>query len=74
MKTRVCRAEQRLGTLVSKFAIPVRLEVSGTDLVDFSCSTDVGEVQFIGTNANDGAYIQFLVLYIETPYVDWIVP
>lgn len=69
----VCGAEQRLGTLVSKFAIPVGLEISSADFVDFSCSTDVGEVEFIGANPNDGACIQ-LVLDIETFYVHLIVP
>ena len=73
MKFWVCGAEQRLRTLVSKFAIPVGLEVTGADFVDFSCSADVGEIEFIWANADDGAYIQ-LVLHIETSYVDLIVP
>lgn len=57
MKAWVGCAEQRLGTLVSKFAIPVGLQIARADFVDFSCCADVGEVEFVGTDADDGAYI-----------------
>lgn len=73
MEFRVCGAEQRLGTLVSKFSIPVGLEIAGADFVDFSCSADVGEVEFIWADADNGAYIQS-VLYIQILVDILIVP
>jgi hypothetical protein len=41
--------------------------------VDFSCSADVGEVEFIWADADNGAYIQS-VLYIQILVDILIVP
>ena len=48
-------AEECFRALISQFAIPIRFEVAGTNLVDFSCCADIGEVKLVGTDANNGA-------------------